>query len=53
MFAGGAKLSLAKAAELRSRMDEFLAWLDDNINEEPDGIRVNLLFAYYAEPAED
>jgi DNA-binding transcriptional ArsR family regulator len=53
MFAGGAKLSLAKAAELRTRMDEFLAWLDDNLNEEQDGIRVNLLVAYYAEPAED
>jgi DNA-binding transcriptional ArsR family regulator len=53
MFAGSAKLSLAKAAELRSRMDEFLAWLDDNLSEEQDGIRVNLLVAYYAEPAED
>jgi DNA-binding transcriptional ArsR family regulator len=53
IFAGAAKVSLAKAAELRSRMDEFLAWLDDNLNEEPDGIRVNLLVAYYAEPGEE
>ena len=53
IFAGAGTLSLAKAAELRSRMDEFLAWLDDNINEEQDGVRVNLLVGYYAEPAED
>jgi DNA-binding transcriptional ArsR family regulator len=52
IFAGSAKVSLAKAAELRSRVDEFLAWLDDNLNEEGDSIRVNLLLAYYAEAGE-
>jgi DNA-binding transcriptional ArsR family regulator len=52
MFAGGAKVSLAKATELRSRVDEFLAWLNDNLHEEADGIRVNLLLAYYGEPEE-
>jgi DNA-binding transcriptional ArsR family regulator len=53
LFAGGAKVSPAKAAELRSRLDEFLAWLDENFSEEPDGIRANLLVAYYSEPGED
>ena len=53
MFADSTKVSLAKAAELRDRMDEFLAWLGDNIHEEPDGIRVNLLVAYYADPGEE
>jgi DNA-binding transcriptional ArsR family regulator len=53
IFAGGARVSFEKAAELRSRVDEFLAWLDDNLKEEADGIRVNLLLAYYAEPEED
>jgi DNA-binding transcriptional ArsR family regulator len=53
MFAGGATVSVAKAAELRRRMDEFLGWLDDNLNEEPRGIRVNLLVAYYSERGED
>lgn len=53
MFAGGAKVSLVKAAELRSRVDEFLAWLSDNVKEEPHGVRVNLLVAYYGEPGED
>jgi len=53
MFVGGAKVSLAKAAEVRSRVDEFLAWLDDNLSEEAHGIRVNLLLAYYGEPGED
>jgi DNA-binding transcriptional ArsR family regulator len=53
MFVGGARVSLAKAAELRSRVDEFLAWLDDNLNEEAHGIRINLLLAYYSEPDED
>jgi len=53
MFAGGAKVSPAKAAELRRRLDEFLAWLDENFSEEPDGIRANLLVAYYSEPGED
>lgn len=53
MFAGGAKVSLAKAAELRSRVDEFLAWLNDNISEEPHGIRVDLLLAYYSQSGED
>lgn len=53
MYFGGAKVSLEKAAELRSRVDEFLAWLNDNLNEEAHGIRVNLLLAYYGEPDED
>jgi DNA-binding transcriptional ArsR family regulator len=53
MFAGGAKVSLAKAAELRSRVDEFLAWLDDNLDEEADGMRVNLLLACYADAGEE
>lgn len=53
MFAGSATVSLARAAELRSRMDEFLAQLDSNFNEEPNGIRVNMLVAYYADPGED
>jgi DNA-binding transcriptional ArsR family regulator len=53
IMAGSAKMSMAKAAELRSRMDEFLARLDDSFNEEPHGIRVNLLVAYYAEPGEE
>jgi DNA-binding transcriptional ArsR family regulator len=53
ILAGSAKVSLAKAAELRGRMDEFLAGLDDSFTEEPHGIRVNLLVAYYAEPGEE
>jgi DNA-binding transcriptional ArsR family regulator len=53
LFAGGATVSVAKAAELRNRMDEFLAWLEGNLSEEPAGIRVNLLVAYYSEPGED
>lgn len=53
MFVGGAKVSLAKAAELRSRIDDLLAWLDDNMGEEPHGIRVNLMVAYYAERTVD
>jgi len=53
MFAGGARVSLAKAAELRSRVDDFLAGLSDNLDEEPEGIRVNLLVGYYAEAEED
>jgi DNA-binding transcriptional ArsR family regulator len=53
MFAGGAKVSPAKAAELRGRVDEFLAWLDDNLSEEADGMRVNLLLAYYADAGEE
>jgi DNA-binding transcriptional ArsR family regulator len=53
LFAGSARVTLAKAAELRSRMDEFLAQLDGEFNEEPHGIRVNLLVAYYADPGDD
>lgn len=53
IFAGSAKVNLARAAELRGRMDEFLARLDDDFHEEPHGIRVNLLVAYYAEPGEE
>ena len=53
ILAGSAKVSLAKAAALRSRMDEFLAGLDGSFQEEPHGIRVNLLVAYYAEPGEE
>jgi DNA-binding transcriptional ArsR family regulator len=44
-----ARLSLAKAAEVRRRFDEFLAWLDDYATDGSDGIRVNLLVAYYGE----
>jgi DNA-binding transcriptional ArsR family regulator len=53
IFAGSAKVSLARAAKLRSRLDEFLARLDEDFHEEPHGIRVNLLVAYYAEPGEE
>jgi DNA-binding transcriptional ArsR family regulator len=53
IFVGSAKASLARAAELRRRMDEFLAQLDGEFDEEPHGIRVNLLVAYYAEPGEE
>jgi hypothetical protein len=48
--AAGARVSLAKAAEVRRRFDEFVGWLSDNVSEEPHGIRVNLLVAYYGEP---
>jgi DNA-binding transcriptional ArsR family regulator len=53
IFAGSAKVSLGKAAELRSLIDEFLSRLDGKFDEEPRGIRVNLLVAYYAEPGEE
>lgn len=53
LFAGGATVSLAKAAELRRRVDEFVDWLAENVTEERHGIRVNLLVGYYSDPIED
>jgi DNA-binding transcriptional ArsR family regulator len=53
LFAGNATVSLAKAAELRTRLDEFVDWLSENMAEEEVGIRLNLLIGYYTDPVED
>lgn len=50
MFHGSATVSHAKAAEVRRQIDEFVDWLADNITDERDGIRVNVLLGYYADP---
>ena len=53
LFQGSATVSAAKAAELRSRVDEFVDWLSGNMVDEAHGIPVNLLLGYYTDPVED
>lgn len=53
MFHGSATVNVAKAAELRQRVDEFVDWLADNITDERHGVRVNVLLGYYADQAAD
>jgi DNA-binding transcriptional ArsR family regulator len=53
LFQGSATVNAAKAAELRSRVDELVDWLSANMTDEAHGIRVNLLLGYYTDGAGD
>jgi DNA-binding transcriptional ArsR family regulator len=53
LFHGSATVSHAKAAEIRRRIDDFVDWLAQNITDERQGIRVNVLLGYYTDPDKD
>jgi DNA-binding transcriptional ArsR family regulator len=47
MMAGAAKLSPARAAEVRTKLAEVLAWFDEPDSDDPDAEEMNLLIGYY------
>ena len=53
MFHASVTVSEAKAAEVRRRLDEFVDWMSENIQEERHGVRMNLLAGYYTDAQQD
>lgn len=47
IFFSDLKVSPAKAAEIRSKLEEIAAFLNDEKTEDPDGVPMNLLIGYY------
>jgi DNA-binding transcriptional ArsR family regulator len=45
-----ARLTPARAAELRTKLTEVLSWFDEAGSQDPEGEEVNLLAGYYATP---
>jgi DNA-binding transcriptional ArsR family regulator len=51
LFAADARVSRDQAAELRSRIQDLAAWLEENApGEKAEGVTVNVLIGYYCQP---
>jgi hypothetical protein len=50
MMHATARLTPARAAELRAKLTEVLGWLDEADSHDPDAEEVNLLAGYYTTP---
>jgi DNA-binding transcriptional ArsR family regulator len=48
LFAGQARVSPARAAEIRARLQEVMQWLDAAENQDKDGVAVDVVVGYYA-----
>jgi hypothetical protein len=47
MFLADLRVSAAKAAQLRGRLQELIDGMKDDQVEDPEGVSINLLFGYY------
>ena len=50
LFAADARVRPARAAEIRSKVQDLMTWLSDNTADETDGTLVSILIGYYSEP---
>ncbi len=48
LFVTEARVSQARAREMKARLQELMTWLSDEDAEDPDGILVDVLIGYYA-----
>jgi DNA-binding transcriptional ArsR family regulator len=48
MMLSEVKLTPAKAAELRGKLEQVMEWLNGAANADPGGVRVNVLIGYYS-----